>query len=268
MASSANVPPPIKDDYLAKLPKRKKLKQKNIKYWEDDAVREWISRSLKAVFSISDLILVQSGPKPPLDSSLKKHTTLLNRLKSALLTTSSETFLKELDGLTLTKYAEEITAAVLEGVSGTAAKGKADVEGAVEVRPLLRCRPDQNVSLCFQSHRCQVITHLHARLTPDFYPTFLPDLLAITTDAQNKAPITSGSGNDKDREKDEKDRISRMRPVLRLIAELGLVGAWEGYEGGKAMKGIKPEDIGPTLVFERLNGLVSESYTAESVTAH
>jgi hypothetical protein len=41
--------------------------------------------------------------------------------------------LKELDGLTLTKYAEEIRAAVLEGVSGTAAKGKADVEGAVEV---------------------------------------------------------------------------------------------------------------------------------------
>jgi hypothetical protein len=48
-----------------------------------------------------------------------------------------------------------------------------------------------------------------------------------------------------------------MRPVLRLIAELGLVGAWEGYEGGKAMKGVKPEDIGPTLVLERLNGLVS-----------
>jgi len=77
--------------------------------------------------------LESTGPKPPLDSSLKKHTTLLNRLKSALLTTSPETFLNELDGLTLTKYAEEIRAAVLEGVSGTAAKGKADVEGAVEV---------------------------------------------------------------------------------------------------------------------------------------
>jgi regulator of nonsense transcripts 2 len=71
--------------------------------------------------------------KSPLDSSLKKHTTLLNRLRSALLTTSAETFLKELDGLTLTKYTEEIRTAVLEGISGTAAKGKADVEGAVEV---------------------------------------------------------------------------------------------------------------------------------------
>jgi regulator of nonsense transcripts 2 len=68
-----------------------------------------------------------------LDSSLKKHTTLLNRLRSALLTTSSETFIKEIDGLSLTKYADEIRAAVVEGVSGTSAKGKADVEGAVEV---------------------------------------------------------------------------------------------------------------------------------------
>lgn len=79
------------------------------------------------------LCVLLAEVKPPLDSSLKKHTTLLNRLRSALLTTSADTFLKELDGLTLTKYTEEIRAAVLEGISGTAAKGKADVEGAVEV---------------------------------------------------------------------------------------------------------------------------------------
>ena len=38
MASNAAAPPPIKDDYLAKLAKRKTLKEKNIKYWEDDAL--------------------------------------------------------------------------------------------------------------------------------------------------------------------------------------------------------------------------------------
>jgi hypothetical protein len=38
MASTAGAPPPIKDDYLAKLVKRKALKEKNIKYWEDDAL--------------------------------------------------------------------------------------------------------------------------------------------------------------------------------------------------------------------------------------
>jgi hypothetical protein len=114
----------------------------------------------------------------------------------------------------------------------------------------------------------KVITHLHARLTPDFYPSFLPDLIAITTEAHNKAPTSSGSGNEKDREKDEKDRISRMRPVLRLIAELALIGAWEGYEGGKAMKGIKPEDVGPTLVMERVAHLVSALRTFLHLRSH
>ena len=107
-----------------------------------------------------------------------------------------------------------------------------------------------------------MVTHLHARLTPDFYPTFLPELIAITNEAQNAAPTTSGAGNDKDREKEEKDRISRMRPILRMIAELALVGAWEGYEGGKAMKGIKPEEIGPTFVLDRLTHLVCRSRTS------
>lgn len=40
MASIPAAPPPIKDDYLAKLAKRKALKEKNIKYWEDDALSE------------------------------------------------------------------------------------------------------------------------------------------------------------------------------------------------------------------------------------
>jgi hypothetical protein len=40
MASTAAAPPPIKDDYLAKLDKRKALKERNVKYWEDDALSE------------------------------------------------------------------------------------------------------------------------------------------------------------------------------------------------------------------------------------
>lgn len=71
-------------------------------------------------------------PAGALDSSLKKHTTLLNRLRSALLTTSPAQFIKEIDGLALTKYVDEIVAAVVEGV-GSARGVKADVEGAVEV---------------------------------------------------------------------------------------------------------------------------------------
>lgn len=112
------------------------------------------------------------------------------------------------------------------------------------------------------------MTHLHARLAPEFYPSFLPELISITNEAQNAAPTTSGAGNDKDREKEEKDRISRMRPVLRMIAELSLVGAWEGYEGGKAMKGVQPEDIGPTYVLDRLTYLVGRSGNDTRISSH
>jgi regulator of nonsense transcripts 2 len=64
-----------------------------------------------------------------LDSSLKKHTTLINRLKTLLLVGPAEILTKEIDGLTLTKYLEEIVAAVIEGAS----KGRGDPEVAVEV---------------------------------------------------------------------------------------------------------------------------------------
>lgn len=37
----------------------------------------------------------------------------------------------------------------------------------------------------------------------------------------------------KDREKDEKDRLARQRPVLRIVTELAMIGAWEkGVEQG------------------------------------
>jgi len=69
------------------------------------------------------------GPAGILDSSLKKHTNLLNKLKTNLFASPPDALLKDIDGLTLTKYLEEIVAAVVEG-SG---KGKGDIDSAVEV---------------------------------------------------------------------------------------------------------------------------------------
>jgi regulator of nonsense transcripts 2 len=76
--------------------------------------------------SIKSLI---PGPPGTLDASLKKHTTLLNKLKTNVLIGPSDSLIKEIDGLTLTKYLEEIVAAVVEGAS----KGKGDSEVAVDV---------------------------------------------------------------------------------------------------------------------------------------
>lgn len=73
------------------------------------------------------------GPPGQLDSSLKKHTTLINRLKAALLVGPSDAIIKEIDGLVLSKYTSEIVAAVVEGAS----RGRGDPEVAVDVSACL-----------------------------------------------------------------------------------------------------------------------------------
>ncbi|OXM78214.1 hypothetical protein C364_04151 [Cryptococcus neoformans Bt63] len=184
-------------DYVAKYRRRAALLHTAEKYWLDDARR----------------------PPGSLDSSLKKHTTLINKLKSSLLIGPADALIKDIDGLTLTKYLDEIVAAVVEG----AAK-KGDPEVAVDV-----------------------IIHLHSRLTPDFLPQLLQPLLAVlSANAAATGPI--GKDGDKDKEKEDKERLSKQRPVLRIVAELAMVGAWaEGVvkgaaEVGKVLKGLMTGD--------------------------
>ncbi|WVQ81313.1 hypothetical protein IAT38_003436 [Cryptococcus sp. DSM 104549] len=185
-------------DYVGKFPRRQGLLETAEKYWLDEPRK----------------------PKGPLDSSLKKHTTLLNRLKSALLVGPSETLIKDIDGLTLTKYLEEIVAAIVEGAS----KGKGDPDAAVDV-----------------------IMHLHTRLTPDFLPQLLQPLLAVLSSSSAvTAPI--GKDGEKDKEREDKERLAKQRPVLRIVAELAMVGAWEEgavkgcTEVGKVLKGLMTND--------------------------
>ncbi|WVW79596.1 hypothetical protein I302_101565 [Kwoniella bestiolae CBS 10118] len=184
-------------EYVAKFPRRKKLWETVEKYWLEDARR----------------------PPGSLDSSLKKHTTLLNRLKSSLLVGPAETLIKEIDGLTLTKYLEEIVAAVVEG-----SNKKGDSEIAVDI-----------------------IVHLHTRLTPDFLPLLLQPLLSIlSSPTTSNAPASKDA--EKDKEKEDKERLGRQRPVLRIVAELAMIGAWaEGQtkgasEVGKVLKGFMTGD--------------------------
>ncbi|WRT69288.1 uncharacterized protein IL334_006272 [Kwoniella shivajii] len=184
-------------EYVAKLPRRKKLLATAETYWLEEARR----------------------PPGSLDSSLKKHTTLLNKLKTCLLVGPPETFIKEIDSLTLTKYLEEIVAAVVEGSTK-----KGDAEIAVDI-----------------------IVHLHTRLTPDFFPLLLQPLIAILT-STGTSVIPASKDGEKDKDKEDKERLSRQRPVLRIIAELAMVGAWpEGAikgasEVGKVLKALMTGD--------------------------
>jgi hypothetical protein len=44
--------------------------------------------------------------------------------------------------------------------------------------------------------------------------------------------------------------------VLRVVAELALVGAWETTRAGKSGKGVVNEQVGQECVYERVKGLV------------
>jgi regulator of nonsense transcripts 2 len=169
-----------------------------------------------------------TGPSGSLDSSLKKHTNLLNKLKTNLLVSPPDALLKDIDGLTLTKYLEEIVAAIVEG----AGKGKGDPEAAIEVSRLSH--------ETFKLTR-KVIVQLHTRLTPDFLPHLLPPFLAVLA----QPPVQSTGKEEKDREKEEKERLSRQRPVLRIVAELALIGAWQA---GPAKAGSEIQKIVKAMV--------------------
>lgn len=82
------------------------------------------------------------GPAPSakLDSSLKRHSSLLNRLRKSFSLDTKDAVLKDVEGLTLEKYAEEIVDASLEGVSTLGGKG--DILVVAEVRRARFIRED------------------------------------------------------------------------------------------------------------------------------
>jgi len=83
-----------------------------------------------------------------------------------------------------------------------------------------------------------VIVQLHTRLTPDFLPHLLPPFLAVLA----QPPVQSTGKEEKDREKEEKERLSRQRPVLRIVADLAMIGGWQAGEakgGAEVQKVIK-----------------------------
>ena len=67
-----------------------------------------------------------------LDSSLKRHTGLIKRVKQSIGTENHDQILKDIESLSLEKYIDEISAAVVEGIARC--KTEKDVWSAVEVR--------------------------------------------------------------------------------------------------------------------------------------
>jgi len=66
-----------------------------------------------------------------LDSSLKRHTTLIKRIRQSMTADNRDQILKDLESLSLEKYIDEIAGAVTEGIARC--KTDKDTWGAVEV---------------------------------------------------------------------------------------------------------------------------------------
>lgn len=131
-----------------------------------------------------------------LDSSLKRHTGLIKRMRQSLGTDHRDQILKDIDSLSLEKYIDEIVGATLEGI--TKCKTEKDVWSSVEV-----------------------ISALHRRF-PTAFTHPLISSLSTALGAPSRAALSALPPEQ--REKEDSARVSRQRPLLRVCSELALVG--------------------------------------------
>ena len=134
---------------------------------------------------------------PSLDSSLKKNTAFIKRLRTAITATSVPTFLQEIRSLSLQKYLSEIISASYEGLCKLKSPG--DIVAGIEI-----------------------ISALHQRFGPTEFTCYLGWLLGRGLSTPEKSQLKA-LGQDA-RDKEEKERLSRQRVLLKVVTELWLVG--------------------------------------------
>ncbi|EJD02975.1 transcription factor [Fomitiporia mediterranea MF3/22] len=181
-----------------------------------------------------------------LDSSLKRHTALIKRMRQSIGTENNEQIMKDITSLSLEKYIDELASAAHEGIARC--KTERDVWSAVEI-----------------------ISALHRRFPKGFTPAInallstalLPPQRTVVSSIGTQNPASTPAGNvagtasnatitPEQKEKEDAARVTRQRPVLRVCAELALVGIIRdapGKSGGewmmKTLKDLLSND--PTL---------------------
>lgn len=132
-----------------------------------------------------------------LDSSLKKNTAFIKRLRTAVTSATLATFLHEIRTLSLHKYLSEIISACYEGLCRLKSPG--EIEAGVEI-----------------------VSALHQRFGTTEFTEYLAWMLGKGMATPDKSLLKSLALEA--REKEEKERIVRQRALLRVITELWLVG--------------------------------------------
>ncbi|KAM5543259.1 hypothetical protein V8D89_003133 [Ganoderma adspersum] len=148
--------------------------------------------------ALKELNISQMGQEmgKALDSSLKRHTALIKRMRQSMGLENRDQILKDVESLSLEKYVDEIVGAVTEGI--------------------LRCKTEKDVW-----NAIEIISALHRRFPKTFTAGIVSSLTAAIAPPSR---ATLAAMAPEQREKDDSARVARQRPVLRACAELALVG--------------------------------------------
>ncbi|KAL1964419.1 hypothetical protein VTN77DRAFT_6977 [Rasamsonia byssochlamydoides] len=147
-----------------------------------------------------------------LDSSLKKNTAFIKRLRTGITAAALPTFLTDIRTLSLHKYLSEIISACYEGFCKLKSPG--EVAAGVEIA-----------------------SALHQRFGPNEFTKQLGWLLGRGLSTPDKSQLKTLS--QEVREREEKERLSRHRVLLRVVTELWLVGFLKTLDDIE-----RPEDVG------------------------
>lgn len=138
-----------------------------------------------------------------MDSSLKKNTAFIKRLRTGISASAQAGFLTEIKTLSLQKYLSEIISATAEGLARLKTTG--DIAAGIEL-----------------------VSALHQRFGPNEFTKQLGWLLGRGLSSPDKAFIKQWTQEVKERE--EKERLARHRILLRIVTEFWLCGILRSLE--------------------------------------
>lgn len=138
-----------------------------------------------------------------LDSSMKKNTAFIKRLRTAIAPAGQSTFLQEVRTLSLHKYLSEIISALFEGLC------KLKVPGEIATG-------------------VEIVSALHQRFGPDEFTKYIGWNIGRGLSTPDRVQLKQLPQDVRERE--EKDRIARQRVLLRVATELWLVGVLRSLE--------------------------------------
>ncbi|KAI9762041.1 MAG: hypothetical protein M4579_000677 [Chaenotheca gracillima] len=186
----------------------RELRDLNASVWEGEKGASYSPQSSAARKLTRTLDVFRVNPS--LDSSLKKNTAFIKRLRTSITTSALPGFVQDIKALSLHKYLSEIISACYEGLCKLKSPG--EVAAGVEV-----------------------VSALHQRFGPPEFTGYLAWYVGrgLTTPEKSHLKTLTQEA----REKEEKERLARQRVLLKVVTELWLVGVLRSLEDAA-----RPED--------------------------